>query len=260
MQLQLGRNMRERAVKTSLVFSFLFLLWGCVTAASAQESHTHLAGAERWRNISCTRISDASKVKCISAHKSMGLPPALPHPPLSPNASVLERDCWNEAARIGVLGEDFKEWMTGCEREKRDRERIAKERADDQERIARERADASRMLREARHDQEAIREALDAHLAAVLKDPVSAIQYGVSDVTLCDSVVAFSSRVLCVCYRVNAKNSMGGYTGIQFGVVALVGKQAPFLVEDVEGALLTRPDSCKNIVPRDSARIHALVR
>ncbi|MHB8744828.1 MAG: hypothetical protein ACYC9L_17190 [Sulfuricaulis sp.] len=110
---------------------------------------------------------------------------------------------------------------------------------------------------------EAIRAALDAHLAGTLKDPASAIQYAAGDPTECRNVVNAPPQLRdswCVCYWVNAKNSMGGYTGAQLGVVSLVTTQPPYLMVDVPKNLIVQPAACRNVVPRDSGLIHALVK
>ena len=110
---------------------------------------------------------------------------------------------------------------------------------------------------------EAIRAALDSHLAASLKDPASAIQYSAGEPTECRNVANTPVQMRdswCVCYFVNAKNSMGGYTGAQLGVVSLVSSEPPYLMLDLPKELINNPSGCKNVVPRDAALIHALVK
>jgi hypothetical protein len=110
---------------------------------------------------------------------------------------------------------------------------------------------------------DAIRAALDAHLAASLKDPASAIQYAAGEPTECRNVINAPPQMRdswCVCYFVNAKNSMGGYTGAQIGVVSLVSTEPPYLMLDVPRELIGNPSGCKNVVPRDSGFIHSLVK
>ena len=110
---------------------------------------------------------------------------------------------------------------------------------------------------------EAIRAALDAHLAASLKDPASAIQYSAGDPTECRNVINAPAQMRdswCVCYFVNAKNSMGGYTGAQIGVVSLISTEPPYLMLDVPKELIGNPAGCKNVTPRDAGLIHALVK
>jgi len=110
---------------------------------------------------------------------------------------------------------------------------------------------------------EDIRAALDAHLAASLKDPASAIQYSAGEPTECRNVVNAPAQFRdswCVCFSVNAKNSMGGYTGAQLGVVSLVSTQSPYLMLDIPKELFVHPAGCKNVMPRDSALIHKLVK
>ncbi|WP_347261273.1 hypothetical protein [Rudaea sp.] len=110
---------------------------------------------------------------------------------------------------------------------------------------------------------EAIRAALDAHLAASLKDPASAIQYAAGEPTECRNVINAPPQMRdswCTCYFVNAKNSMGGYTGAQIGVVSLISTQPPYLMLDVPKELIGSPAGCKNVVSRDAGLIHALVK
>jgi hypothetical protein len=110
---------------------------------------------------------------------------------------------------------------------------------------------------------EAIRSALDAHLAATLKDPASSIQYSAGEPTECRNVANTPAQMRdswCVCYFVNAKNSMGGYTGAQLGVVSLMSSEPPYLMLDIPKDLIVHPAGCKNVVPRDAALIHALVK
>jgi hypothetical protein len=111
---------------------------------------------------------------------------------------------------------------------------------------------------------EAIRAALDAHLASSLKDPASSIQYSAGEPTECRNVATSTAVQLrdswCVCYYVNAKNSMGGYTGAQLGVVSLINSEPPFFMLDMPKELINRPSGCKNVTPRDAALIHALVK
>jgi len=113
---------------------------------------------------------------------------------------------------------------------------------------------------------EAIRAALDAHLASSLKDPASSIQYSAGEPTECRNVATSTNTMAqlrdswCVCYYVNAKNSMGGYTGTQLGVVSLINSGPPFFMLDMPKELINRPSGCKNVTPRDAALIHAFVK
>lgn len=110
---------------------------------------------------------------------------------------------------------------------------------------------------------DAIRAALDAHLAASLKDPASAIQYAVGEPTECRNIANLPPNMRdswCVCYSVNAKNSMGGYTGAQIGVAQLVIPEPPYLMLDIPRELIVHPAGCRNVAPRDAALIHALVK
>lgn len=72
-----------------------------------------------------------------------------------------------------------------------------------------------------------VKEAVDNMLARTLVDPKSAIDYAVSDVLPCASVSDAWDEYpdhQCVCYSVNAKNRMGGYTGGQLGYSSLMQK------------------------------------
>lgn len=114
-----------------------------------------------------------------------------------------------------------------------------------------------------RADNEALRAAMDLHLAMTLKDPMSAIQYMVSDAVECEDVSrtpASLSSKWCVCYSVNAKNSYGGFTGAQIGVATLIRNEPPYLMVDVPSSLITKPSKCPNMQSRDSALIHAKVK
>lgn len=110
---------------------------------------------------------------------------------------------------------------------------------------------------------EAIRAALDAHLATTLKDPVSAIQYAAGEPTECRNVANVPPQARdswCVCYSVNAKNSMGGYTGAKLGVVLLLSTKKPYRMIDIPEGSIVDNAACKNVNPRDAGLIHALVR
>ena len=110
---------------------------------------------------------------------------------------------------------------------------------------------------------EAIRAALDAHLASSLKDPASSIQYSAGEPTECRNVANTPAQMRdswCVCYFINAKNSMGGYTGSQLGVVSLISTEPPYIMLDIPKELVNQPAGCKNAAPRDAALIHALVK
>jgi hypothetical protein len=73
---------------------------------------------------------------------------------------------------------------------------------------------------------EAARVAVDHMLASTLKDPMSAIQYRLSEPFSCKDVLSPESAAKvpngCMCYEVNAKNSFGGYTGSQLSIALLV--------------------------------------
>lgn len=72
--------------------------------------------------------------------------------------------------------------------------------------------------------EEQIHRAIDAMLARDLIDPSSAIDYQVSDPLLCKSVEPFYKDPThqCVCYSVNSKNRMGGYTGAKLRAASVV--------------------------------------
>lgn len=72
--------------------------------------------------------------------------------------------------------------------------------------------------------EEQIRRAVDAMLARDLVDPTSAIDYRVSDPLPCKSVEPFYKDPThqCVCYSVNSKNRMGGYSGAQLRAASLI--------------------------------------
>jgi hypothetical protein len=112
-------------------------------------------------------------------------------------------------------------------------------------------------------EQEAVRQALDKHLAQALKDPMSAIQYSASDAVPCRNVANVPSNMrdgLCVCYMVNAKNSMGGFTGAQLAVDSIMGGNGkPFLLLEIPKELIGSADGCANLKMRDSNLIHAQV-
>lgn len=109
----------------------------------------------------------------------------------------------------------------------------------------------------------AVADAVDRLLATTLKDPLSAIQYQVSDVVSCYAVVAdgiaAATREGCVCYEINARNSYGGYTGVDVGVAILIGDGAVYVADTAprSSLLSIAPASCVNahLRPRDASRI-----
>ena len=111
-------------------------------------------------------------------------------------------------------------------------------------------------------------DAVDRLLATTLKDPLSAIQYQVSDVVSCYAVIAdgiaVATREGCVCYEVNARNGYGGYTGVDVGVAILIGDGAVYVADAAprSSLLSMAPASCVNahLLPRDAGRIHDAVR
>lgn len=240
------RSEREGSItveRARLIFVTLLLLGGCASPQRQPQAQPEAPNLirESWRHTSCSQAAAYAKQDCIAAHESMDLPPQLPRPALPPDASDVEKNCADHAIRQGVLGEDFLDRVAACKREHRTPEEIAEQTRKD----------------------EAIRAALDDHLATVLKDPASAIQYAVGDPVSCNLVANLPTEIedsLCICYRVNAKNSMGGYTGAELGVVSLVSQNPPYPMIDVPKDLINYPDGCGKVVPRDAAQIHALVR
>jgi hypothetical protein len=189
----------------------------------------------------------------------MGLPPQL----LPPDASSVEKNCAEEAVSQGAVGADFPTKVAACKREHRTPDEIAKDNAAENARLAKESEEERVKLAEVAHQNEAIKAALDAHLAVSLKDPASAIQYAAGTPTKCRDVASVPVQISdswCVCYFVNAKNSMGGYTGAQLGVVSLIDSKPPYLMLDMPKELIVNPSGCRNVVPRDAALIHALVK
>lgn len=67
---------------------------------------------------------------------------------------------------------------------------------------------------------------LDSALASSLNDPSSVLQYRASESTSCEGLFGFPTNPAyfpaCFCYAINAKNAVGGYTGLQVGVATLV--------------------------------------
>lgn len=111
-------------------------------------------------------------------------------------------------------------------------------------------------------------DAIDRLLATTLKDPLSAIQYQVSDVVSCYAVVAdgiaVASREGCVCYEVNARNSYGGYTGVDIGVAILIGDGTVYVADAAprSSLLAMAPQTCvsAHLRPRDAGQIHRAVQ
>lgn len=100
--------------------------------------------------------------------------------------------------------------------------------------------------------------ALDRHLADTLKDPASAIQYAVSGPLSCRDVSTLKGD--CLCYRINARNAMGGMTGQQVGVAIMYGdtvrnvlEQRFLRIKDVAAC------EAAGLIPRSAANIHAAV-
>jgi hypothetical protein len=109
-------------------------------------------------------------------------------------------------------------------------------------------------------------QALDLMLAESLKDPMSAMQYRVSDVKECARMVLSTierpQERGCLCYSVNAKNSYGGYTGSELSVVRILqpGQGESFIAQPVEKSLFLQSLAACMTEPRDAQAIKALVR
>jgi hypothetical protein len=111
-------------------------------------------------------------------------------------------------------------------------------------------------------DNETIRAALDRHLAYTLKDPMSAMQYMAGNVTECRKVAIMPANQRdnwCICYSVNAKNSMGGFTGTQIGVASLMGARPSAVMIDIPRELINNPMGCGAMQERPSSLIHDAV-
>lgn len=108
------------------------------------------------------------------------------------------------------------------------------------------------------------KDALDATLARSLRDPMSAIDYQVSDVLDCDAVSAPWPGKQCICYTVNSKNGMGGYSGAVVGS-ALVHEVKPGVFYILPTEIALSPGALKacyaaNLTDRPSAKIVSHVR
>ena len=251
----MGDNVVVRVVSLFL----LLVLLGACSSTQQRPEQARRPSTESWRNSPCYQASDTFRADCIAARESMGLPPQL----VPPDASSVEKNCAEEAVRQGAVGADFPTQVAACKREHRTPEEIAKDSAAEDARRAKENEEMKMELAEAARRNQAIRAALDAHLAASLKDPASAIQYAVGTPTKCRNVMTGPVQTLdswCVCYFVNAKNSMGGYTGAQLGVVSLIDSKQPYLMLDIPKELIVNPSGCGDVLPRNAALIHALVK
>lgn len=116
-------------------------------------------------------------------------------------------------------------------------------------------------------EMEVGRAAVDLHLASTLKDPLSAMQYRVSDIVLCGEVLPAQLTVKpdnCICYEVNAKNGYGGYTGGTLGIVELLPAGQTYIGLDLPHDLITAEavKACysANLSPRDAELIKKAVR
>lgn len=69
---------------------------------------------------------------------------------------------------------------------------------------------------------EAQKEAVDTALASKLRDPLSAIDYQVSDPAPCSRIEPRMKDGDCICYNVNSKNAMGGYVGSALKTASLI--------------------------------------
>ncbi len=112
---------------------------------------------------------------------------------------------------------------------------------------------------------EAAHVAIDKLLATELKDPMSARQYGVSPIVQCARIVpaklVHQSSPYCVCYQVNAKNAMGGYTGVDMGIASLFEIGQSYMAMSYDSALWSQwaVQVCMSagFQSRDAALIHA---
>jgi len=89
--------------------------------------------------------------------------------------------------------------------------------------------------------QDALVKSVDHLLASSLNDPLSATDYRVSGPVACKLVLPAGQLMhdQCVCYSVNAKNSLGGYTGVTMYVAEFIGSlEFPILMpgEEVKAA------------------------
>lgn len=115
-------------------------------------------------------------------------------------------------------------------------------------------------------DDEKGRKAVDQMLAASLKDPTSPIQYSVTRVLPCTSVLPPDLRQKptdCICYAVNAKNSWGAYGGVKLGAAELLPVGETFIAMNVPTEIMTAANSAScaaNLVPRDASFIKDAVK
>lgn len=125
---------------------------------------------------------------------------------------------------------------------------------------------------ESPEELEEARSSVDSMLGHILKDPLSAMQYRVSDPMPCAQVIPGAAALpalapLCICYQVNAKNSYGGYTGAELSVAAVSRPAAggfvalPFPKELFSvNTYVERTCDAANMRERDAALIHAAVK
>lgn len=114
---------------------------------------------------------------------------------------------------------------------------------------------------------EARKRAVDQMLAGDLLDPLSAQQYQVSGPLECDRATGSNAAANldgdCVCYQVNSKNRLGGYTGQKLNVASLFPVRDLFLAVDlgpVRTPAAVRACFAAGLEDRDAAKIHALAK
>jgi hypothetical protein len=112
---------------------------------------------------------------------------------------------------------------------------------------------------------EAAHAAIDRLLARDLKDPLSARQYSVTPIIQCARMVpeklADLKMPYCICYQVNAKNALGGYTGVDMGIASMVEVGSGYMALGYDSALWSKwaVQVCTSagFQSRDAGLIHA---
>lgn len=116
----------------------------------------------------------------------------------------------------------------------------------------------------AAEEADPVREAIDGLLARSLNDPTSPIGYEVSDALPCRNIDPSESKVdaQCVCYVINAKNRLGGYTGDQISYARVfMGDRGAFALD--LGQLPSggfQACSAANLKPRSADFIRARIK
>jgi len=91
---------------------------------------------------------------------------------------------------------------------------------------------------------------LDLYLQQTLRDPSSAQQYSVAP----EPFPCFYLRWdWCLCYRLNAKNGFGAYTGVKYGMVDFHPETGEISDASARGLRMCRG---KDYVDRDASPIH----